>query len=49
MAICRIPYYRNALRGLLMAALAAFCNKVYIVERPRVRGADSVNYRVQWV
>jgi len=41
-------YYRNALRGLVMAVTEMFCRKAYATETPGQRGAGTVSYRVQW-
>jgi hypothetical protein len=41
-------YYRNALRGLVMAVTEMFCRKAYATEIPGQRGAGTVSYRVQW-
>jgi hypothetical protein len=41
-------YYRNALRGLVTAAVEMFCTKAYTKELARSHGTSSVAYRVQW-
>ncbi len=41
-------YYRNALRGLVMAVTEMFCRKAYATETPGQRGPSMVSYRVQW-
>jgi len=41
-------YYRNALRGLVMAVTELFCRKAYATEIPGQRGTGTVGYRVQW-
>ncbi len=44
-------YFRNALRGIVLAATELFCRKAYIAEAeaPASRVPASVVYRVQWV
>jgi hypothetical protein len=39
-------YYRNALRGLVIAASEMFCTKTYAREFPRTYA--TVSYRIQW-
>jgi hypothetical protein len=42
------PYFRGALRGVLMAVLERFCTKAYVTEWPGKRPSATVTLRVQW-
>jgi len=42
------PYFRNALRGLLTAAVGLFCKKAYIQELSGMRERGSATFKVQW-
>jgi hypothetical protein len=43
-----VRYYRNALRGLLVAVLDLFCDKAYMQERAGARAPGTIAFRAQW-
>ena len=47
-AVCEVPYYRNALRGLMSVVIELFCAKAYLTEQRPPRGASSMSLRIQW-
>jgi hypothetical protein len=47
-ALCQVPYYRHALRGLLEGLTSLFAGKLYLREARQPAGPDSASYRAQW-
>jgi hypothetical protein len=47
--LCESRYFRNAVRGLLVAVFEMFCRKAYLVELPQPSGKRSMSIRMQWV
>jgi hypothetical protein len=43
-----IPYFRSAVRGLVLGILDLFCAKAYVIEGVGKRAYGTMSYRVQW-
>ena len=46
--LARIPYFREAFRGLNEASVELFCTKAYVEEIKTLRTPVSLGYRISW-
>jgi hypothetical protein len=47
--VLEIPYFRNAVAGVLWGVTDLFCQRAYVREVPRARTSTFAAYRSQWV
>jgi hypothetical protein len=47
--VIAIPYFRNAVGGVLWGITDLFCQRAFVREVPRMRTATLAAYRSQWV
>jgi len=46
--LARIPYYRNAARGMILASGELFCERIYVRDITTVTSETVIRFRLMW-